>query len=82
MEGSGSASHSSVMQKPDAQNREDKIWCCQSYQRNKCLHKATHSETFRGKLKLAQHVCATCWQKDKQKLGHRECSSSCPLASK
>ena len=76
------ASQSSATRKPDAQGSEDKIWFCQAYQRNKCPHKATHTDTFRGKLKLAQHICATCWQKDKQKLGHPECSSSCPHTSK
>ena len=73
---------SSATRKSDTQNDDDKVWFCQLYQRNKCLHKANHTETFKGKLRLAQHVCATCWLKDKQKLGHPECSSSCPHAAK
>lgn len=68
----------SVTRKSDNLDNEDRAWFCQAYQRNKCLHKASHTETFRGKLKLAQHICATCYLKDKKKLAHPECSSSCP----
>ena len=73
---------SSATRKSDIQNDDDKVWFCQLYQRNKCLHKTNHTETFKGRLRLAQHVCATCWLKDKQKLGHPECSSSCPHTAK
>lgn len=33
---------------------------------------------IKGKMRMAQHICATCWLKDKAKLAHPECSSSCP----
>ena len=35
--------------------------------------KCNDFDLIKGKLKLAQHVCATCLLKDKQKLGHPEC---------
>ena len=76
------SSQPSATRKSDSQTNEENVWFCQAYQRNKCLHKTAHTETIKGKLKLAQHVCATCWLKDKQKLGHPECSSSCPHAAK
>ena len=76
------SSQSSATRKSDSQNNKENVWFCRAYQRNKCLHKTAHTETIKGKLKLAQHVCATCWLKDKQKLGHPECSSSCPHAAK
>ena len=27
---------------------------------------------------MAQHICASCWQKISKKLEHTECSSACP----
>ena len=75
-------SQPSATQKSDSQNNEEDVWFCQAYQRNKCLHKTAHTETFKGKLKLAQHACVTCWLKDKQKLGHPECPFSCPHVAK
>jgi hypothetical protein len=56
----------------------ENVWFCSSYQRNKCQHKASHMLVVKGKMRNAQHICATCWQKDKQKLEHPECSSACP----
>ena len=57
---------------------EDKTWFCSEFQRNKCKHKSSHLRVHNGKQKLASHICATCWLKDKKKLEHPECSSSCP----
>ena len=58
---------------------DDRVWFCPLYQRNKCLKRSNHLDTFKNKgLKLLQHICATCWIKDKKKLEHPECSSSCP----
>ena len=31
-----------------------------------------------GRFHYAQHICASCWQKDSKKLEHPECSSACP----
>lgn len=62
--------------KPDA--NDDKTWFCSEYQRNKCKHKSSHLRVNNGKQRLASHICATCWLKDKKKLEHPECSSNCP----
>ena len=59
-------------------SNDDKTWFCSDYQRNKCKHKSGHLRVHNGKQKLASHICATCWLKDKKKLEHPECSSSCP----
>ena len=69
--------------KEDSENKkssDDKLWFCSSYQRNKCPQKLSHTETKYGRMHFAQHVCATCWQKDAKKLEHPECSSACPYA--
>ena len=58
---------------------EDRIWFCPLYQKNKCLHKSkSHLMVVKGKQRLAQHICATCWMKDKTKSEHPECASTCP----
>lgn len=59
-------------------NNDEKLWFCSLYQRNKCANKASHMVVIKGKMRMAQHICATCWLKDKAKLAHPECSSSCP----
>ena len=59
-------------------SNDDKTWFCSDYQRNKCKHKSGHLRVHNGQQKLASHICATCWLKDKKKLEHPECSSSCP----
>ena len=64
-----------------ASQQSDRIWFCSLYQRNKCAHKSTHLQVVKGKQRMATHICATCWQKDKKKLEHPECSSSCPHIS-
>lgn len=60
---------------------EEKIWFCSAYQRNKCTFRANHMVVVKGQMRMATHICATCWQRDKNKLEHPECSSSCPYAS-
>ena len=58
---------------------EDKVWFCPMYQKNKCLHKnKSHLMVVKGKQRLAQHICGTCWIKDNVKSEHPECSSTCP----
>lgn len=64
----------------ETQEPEDKAWFCSLFQRNKCAHKSSHTLVVKGKMRLAQHICATCYQKDKNKLEHPECSSACPHA--
>ena len=65
----------------DSKKSSDEIvWFCSLYQRNKCPQKLSHTERKNGRMHFAQHVCATCWQKDNKKLEHPECSSACPHA--
>ena len=59
---------------------EDKAWFCSNFQRNKCAHKSSHTSVVKGKMRLCQHICASCYQKDRVKLAHPECSSACPHA--
>ena len=76
LRGKGYSSFKENSSKSDA--AEDRTWFCSEYQRNKCKHKSSHLRVHNGKRKLANHICATCWLKDKKKLEHPECSSSCP----
>ena len=54
------------------------VFFCSAFQRSRCQHKYSHSATIQGQLKYCQHVCATCWLKDGNKLAHPESSSACP----
>ena len=74
--GFSSSSKKEFQNKNDA--NEDRTWFCSEYQRNKCKHKSSHLRVHNGKQKLASHICAACWLKEKKKLEHPECSSSCP----
>ena len=74
--GSSSFSKKDSSNKPDV--NEEKTWFCSEFQRNKCKHKSSHLRVHNGKQRLASHICASCWLKDKKKLEHPECSSSCP----
>lgn len=65
----------------DVNSPDDKVWFCSPYQRNKCQFKGSHMLVVKGKMRNAQHICATCWQKDHSKLEHPECSSACPHCS-
>ena len=65
----------------EADKANDKVWFCNLFQRNKCPHKSSHMIVHKNQAKLSQHICATCWQKDKLKLLHLESSSSCPHAA-
>ena len=80
---SSSSAHKkeSVNNKKDKDDGEEKVWFCSQFQRNKCSHKGTHMVVVKGRMRQAQHICATCWMTDKAKLGHPESSSSCPHAS-
>ena len=59
----------------------ESIWFCSKFQRNKCPHKSAHSVVLKGKMRLAKHICASCWQLDRKQLNHPECSSACPHTS-
>ena len=64
-----------------AEDKEERVWFCSAYQRNKCNHKSNHMQVVKGKMRLASHICASCWIKDKKKLDHPECSTACPHLS-
>ena len=63
--------------------KEEKVWLCSQFQRNKCSHKGTYLVVVKGKMRQAQHtcICAACWQKGKAKLADPKSLSSCPHAS-
>jgi hypothetical protein len=65
-------------EKSNSSGSEEKLWFCSLYQRNKCSHDSHHLMVVKGKMRHAQHICATCWQKEQRKLEHPECSSACP----
>ena len=62
--------------------KEEKVWFCSQFQRNKCSHKSTYLAVVKRKMRH-QHtcICAACWQKGKAKLAHPKSLSSCPHAS-
>lgn len=64
--------------KNETNDTEEKLWFCSQYQRNKCHSKGSHILVIKGQARHAQHICASCWQKDSKKLEHPECSSACP----
>ena len=57
---------------------DERSWFCSKFQRNRCEFKESHVLNVKGKMRLAKHICAFCWQKDKKELKHPECSSACP----
>jgi hypothetical protein len=59
----------------------ENVWFCSNYNRNKCKHTSPHEAQINGQIRSVQHICASCWRKDKIKQFHPECSSACPLAS-
>ncbi|XP_053372608.1 uncharacterized G-patch domain protein DDB_G0278987-like isoform X2 [Mercenaria mercenaria] len=59
-------------------NESEKLWFCSKFQRNKCSSNNSHIMAYKGKMRLAKHICATCWQTDHKELNHPECSSACP----
>lgn len=73
--------HFTASRKEKVSNNEERVWFCSAYQRNKCTHKSNHMLVIKGKMRLASHICASCWLKDKKKLEHPESSSCCPHAS-
>ena len=58
------------------------VWFCNWYQKNKCTLGDNHEVKFKGVVKTVQHICATCWLKDKLKSKHPECSIECPYQQK
>ena len=61
---------------------EEKVWFCSAYNRNNCSYREPHLTKFNDKTYVVQHICATCYQKDKRKQFHREKSADCPHTEK
>lgn len=57
---------------------DEKVWFCSMYQKNKCSNSTDHLVVVKGKMRMAMHICASCWLKDKKKMQHPESSSACP----
>ncbi|CAG2255692.1 unnamed protein product [Mytilus edulis] len=60
------------------ESKDETIWFCTLYNRNRCTYHGSHQTSIRGVQRTVQHICAVCWKKDRNKLYHPECSSSCP----
>jgi hypothetical protein len=60
------------------ENKDDQVWFCSLYNRNRCTSKGVHNTFIKGQQRSVQHICAVCWEKDKKQLNHPECSNSCP----
>ncbi|CAG2201812.1 unnamed protein product [Mytilus edulis] len=61
-----------------SENKDDQVWFCTLFNRNRCTHKGSHTTFIKGQQRVVQHICAVCWKKDKSKLSHPECANSCP----
>lgn len=59
-------------------DRDETIWFCSLWQRNKCKQSSPHVLNVRGQSRSVQHICASYWLKDRVKRVHPECSSACP----
>ena len=68
------------MNNSDIPRSQNTVWFCRAYQRNKCKSKENpHLGTLLNSNQVSfSHICATCWLKDKAKLGHPESSTACP----
>ena len=61
----------------------ERLWVCSQFQKNKCIHKTDHTlVSDNGQMKFAKHICAACWQADKKKMPHAECSKECAHSAK
>ena len=58
------------------------IWWCRDFQKGSCTFSSSHSKNIRGKDTWVQHICATCWQKQKKVAYHSENGGSCPMKAK
>jgi hypothetical protein len=62
----------------ESKSGDDSVWYCSAFQRNKCSEQNAHIMVINGQMRHVHHICATCWQKDGEKLAHAESSSDCP----
>ena len=68
----------SKFQSNKGERKDDTVWFCTLYNRNRCTHNGSHQAVIKGQSRTVLHICAVCWKKDKNKLYHPECANSCP----
>ena len=57
----------------------DFTWFCKAFQCPEgCNKDAPHPAKIVNSFKQVQHICASCWQKDRTRRTHSESSSDCP----
>ena len=57
----------------------DATWFCRNYQKpDGCNKDAPHNGRVGNQIRSLQHICATCWLREKIRRSHPECSSDCP----
>ena len=57
----------------------DPVWFCKAYQRpDGCPRESSHWGKVGTQNRLMQHICATCWLRDRVKRHHPESSDECP----
>ena len=58
---------------------QEAVWFCKNYQRPEgCQREAPHKAKIGTMYKIVQHICASCWLRDKTKKHHPEYSPECP----
>lgn len=65
--------------KKSAEKTSDAIFWCPDYNNGKCSVSAkSHQKMIKNRSRTVQHICSTCWRKDRKQLSHPETSSACP----
>ena len=65
--------------KKSAEKTSDAIFWCPDYNNGKCSVSAkSHQRMIKNRSRTVQHICSTCWRKDRKQLSHPETSSACP----
>ena len=65
--------------KKSADKAADAIFWCPDYNNGKCSVSAkSHQKIIKNRTRTVQHICSTCWRKDKKQLSHPETSFACP----
>ena len=55
------------------------VFYCPQFQGGTCTFSTDHDGPFRDRIRMLRHICAKCWQTNKQFQGHGSRSPSCPL---
>lgn len=75
----GSASGLGFESRKFADDKQDRVLFCNKFQRGECTYVEPHLTLIKGKQVIVQHICASCWLKEKRKCFHAEKSEKCPL---